>query len=144
MRFLLFASRFECPALLERNGLVVIAMDDENLGLGIGDIVDRGNFIEIQPEAEAHVSEEGRCNESWHPPLLEFEVHHLDRMGDRADCDDAFDPMIPACGIDGRTPADRESDHSDVVGGGQAAFGDKIHRRQGVFRKSAYGGVFDG
>ena len=95
MRFLLFASRFECPALLERNGLVVIAMDDENLGLSIGDIVDRGNFIEIQPEAEAHVSKEGRCNESWHPPFLEFEIHHLDRMGDRADCDDALDPLIP-------------------------------------------------
>ncbi len=130
--------------MFERNGLVLVAMDDENLGVNIGNIVDRGNFIEIQPETKAHVSEEGSCNERWHPPLLEFEVHHLDRMGDRTDCDDAFDPLISAGGIDGRAAAGRESDYADSVGGGLAAFGDKIYRCQGVFRKSAHSRAFDG
>jgi len=45
------ASGVQRPSLLQRDGFVALTVDDEEVRLRFGEIVERGNRVEIQPVA---------------------------------------------------------------------------------------------
>ena len=49
------ASGVQRPSLLQRDGFVALAVNDEEVRLRFGEVVEQGNHVEIQPIAAAHV-----------------------------------------------------------------------------------------